>query len=97
MTLFFKGVWELGQLKGTCCGGLGYVSCRREKSGFWHDGGAGKSHAGEGKVVFGMTGTAPLRPVAPVKKEKARNDVCGAAQAICKPPRRTRQKRKSKK
>ena len=55
MTLFFKGVWEFGQLKGTCCGGLGYVSCRREKSGFWHDGGAGKSHAGEGKVAFGMT------------------------------------------
>ena len=55
MTLFFKGVWEFGQLKGTCCGGLGYVSCRRGESSFWHDGGAGKSHAGEGKVALGMT------------------------------------------
>ena len=55
MTLFFKGVWELGQLKGTCCGGLGYVSCRRGESGFGHDGGAGKSHAGERKVSLGMT------------------------------------------
>ena len=94
---FFESVREFGRLKGTCCGGLGYVSCRREKSGFGHDGGAGKSHAGEGKVAFGMTGTAPLRLVAHVKKEKARNDVCGAAQAIRKPPRRTRQKEKSKK
>lgn len=56
MTLFFKDVWAFGQLKGTCCGGRGYVSYRREKSSFGHDGGAGKSHAGEGKVAFGMTG-----------------------------------------
>ena len=97
MTLFFKGVWEFGQLKGTCCGGLGYVSCRREKSGFGHDGGAGKSHTGERKVAFGMTGTAPLRHVVPVKKKKARNDVCGAAQAIHPSPCSTRQKEKSKK
>ena len=38
-----------------------------------------------------------LRSVAPVKKEKARNDVCGAAQAIRKLPRSTRQKEKNKK
>ena len=47
-------------------------------------------------MVFGMTGTAPLRPVAPVKKEKARNDVCGAAQAIVPPPHSTRQKEKAR-
>ena len=56
MTLFFKGVWEFGQLKGTCCGGLGYVSCRRGRSSFWHDREAEESHAGEGKVALGMTG-----------------------------------------
>ena len=55
MTLFFKDVWKFGQLKGTCCGGRGYVSCRREKSGFWHDGGAEESHAAERKVANGMT------------------------------------------
>ena len=32
-----------------------HVSCRRGESGFWHDGGAGKSHAGERKVALGMT------------------------------------------
>ena len=79
MTLFFKGVWEFGRLKGTCCGD--WVMC----------------HDGEGKVAFGMTGAAPLRPTAPVKKKKARNDVCGATQAIHKLPHSTRQKRKSKK
>ena len=54
-------------------------------------------HAGEGKVANGMTWAAPLRPTAPVKKKKARNDVCGAAQAIHKLPHSTRQKEKSKK
>ena len=72
MTLIFKGVWEFGQLKGTCCGDL--VMC----------------HDGEGKVAFGMTGAAPLRLTAPVKKKKARNGVCGAAQAIHKLPCSTR-------
>ena len=37
------------------------------------------------------------RPIAHVKKKKARNGVCGAAQAIHKPPHSTRQKEKSKK
>ena len=73
------------------------MSCRRGKSGFWHDRGAEESHAGEGKVAFGMTGAVPLRPIAHVKKKKARNDVCGAAQAIHKLPCSTRQKEKSKK
>ena len=54
-------------------------------------------HDGEGKVAFGMTGAAPLRLTAPVKKKKARNDVCGAAQAIHKLPHSTLQKEKSKK
>ena len=67
MTLFFKGVWALGQLKGTCCGGLGHVSCRRGKSGFWHDRGAEESHAGEGKVAFGMT--AERRKVMPEREK----------------------------
>ena len=31
-----------------------------------------------------------------VKKKKTRNDVCGAAQAIRKPPRSTRQKEKTR-
>ena len=62
--MIFKGVWEFGQLKGTCCGD--WVMC----------------HAGEGKVANGMTGAAPLRPTAPVKKKKARNDVCGATPAV---------------
>ena len=34
--------------------------------------------------------------VAPVKKEKTRNDVCGAAQAIVPPPHSTRQKEKAR-
>ena len=54
-------------------------------------------HAGEGKVANGMTWVAPLRLTAPVKKKKARNGVCGAAQAIHKPPHSTLQKEKSKK
>ena len=54
-------------------------------------------HAGEGKVANGMTWVAPRRITAPVKKKKARNGVCGAAQAIYKPPCSTRQKEKSKK
>ena len=37
---------------------------------------------------------SPLRLIAHVKKKKARNGVCGAAQAIHKPPCSTRQKRK---
>ena len=49
MTLFFKGVWEFGQLKGTCCGGLGYVSCRRGESGFGHDREQGKVMPERGK------------------------------------------------
>jgi len=44
-----------------------------------------------------MTGAVPLRPIVHVKKKKARNDVCGAAQAIAPPPHSTRQKEKSKK
>ena len=45
-------------------------------------------------MAFGMTGAVPLRPIVHVKKKKARNDVCGAAQAIHKLPCSTRQKRK---
>ncbi len=43
------------------------MSCRRRKSGFWHDGGVGKSHAREEKVALGMT--AELGKVMPEKEK----------------------------